>query len=77
MVTELEWIGRRALGLYLTNLILISLALAAVRVVAPILFQQMVVLVSIVIVFTISVLGLLFTAVERLPVPGARRYVFG
>ena len=77
MVTELEWVGRRALGLYLTNLILISLALAAVRAVAPILFQQMLVLVSIVIVFTISVLGLLFTAVERLPVPGARRYVFG
>ena len=77
MVTELEWMGRRALGLYLTNLISISLALAAVRAVAPVLFQQMLVLVSLVIVFTISVLGLLFTAVERLPVPGARRYVFG
>lgn len=74
---ELEWMGRRALGLYLTSLITISLALAAVQAGAPILFQQMLVLISIVIVFTIAVLWLLVVAVDRLPLPAVRRYVLG
>ena len=77
MVTELEWMGRRALGLYLTNLITISLALAVVQAAAPILLQQMLLLVATVTAFTIAVQGLMVTAVERLPVPAARRYVFG
>jgi len=77
MGSELEWMGRRALVLYLTSLITPSLALAAVGAGAPILFQQMMVLVSMVIVFTIAVLWLLVSAIERLPVPAARRYVLG
>jgi Acyltransferase family len=77
MASELEWMGRWALVLYLTSLISPTLALAAVGAGAPILFQQMMVLVSMVIVFTIAVLWLLVAAVERLPVPSARRYVLG
>jgi hypothetical protein len=77
MKTELEWMGRWAFGLYLTGHISPSLVLAAVQAGAPILFQQMLVLVSIVTVFTIAVLWLLVVGVERLLVPAARRYVLG
>jgi hypothetical protein len=77
MGPELEWMGRRALGLYLTSLISPTLALAAVQAGAPILFQHLLVLASIVMFFTIAVLWLLAAAVDRLPVPAARRYVFG
>jgi peptidoglycan/LPS O-acetylase OafA/YrhL len=77
MGTELEWMGRRALGLYLTSLIFPTLALAAVGASAPVLFNQMLVLVSIVTAFTILALRFLVLAVEQLPLPAARRYVLG
>jgi hypothetical protein len=76
MGTELEWMGRRALVIS-DQPDLPTLALAAVGASAPVLFHQMLMLVFIVTAFTILALRFLVMAVERVPLPAARRYVLG
>lgn len=72
-----EWLGRRAYGLYLSNLVWISLLLIAVRAFAIGLMDKIFLLVPVLIACTILVVGLLMAGIEKLPVRGLRRYVFG
>ena len=76
-VEVLESIGRRAYGLYLTNLVFLSLALLGIGVGLPWLFSQLLVLVPLIFVLTTLALQALIGAMERTPVPAFRRYVFG
>ncbi len=76
-VGPLESVGRRAYGLYLTNLIFLSLALLAIEAGIPWLLGQLLVLVPILFVLTTLVLQAVMGAADRTPVPAFRRYVFG
>lgn len=73
----LEQLARRAYGLYLTNLILLSIALVIIRTWFPGLFSKMLILFPILVAVTIAALWLLMVGVEKLPSPNVRRYVFG
>jgi len=73
----LESVGRRAYGLYLTNLIFLSLALLGIQAGFPWLLGQLLLLAPLLFVLTTLVLQALMSAVERTPVPMVRRYVFG
>ena len=73
----LESIGRRAYGLYLTNLIFLSLALLGIQVGLPWLLSRLLILVPLLFVLTTLALQTLIGVVERMPVPAVRRYVFG
>jgi hypothetical protein len=77
LVRQLESLGRRSYGLYLSNLILINIGLALVASLFPILFSLSIFLVVLLIIFTITVLWLLMLGSEKLPTPIIRRYVFG
>ncbi len=77
IASTLEYIGRRAFGLYLTNLIFLNLVLVAVRAVVPGLQQVLLLLVPVGFVLAVAALLGLAAAVERWPGPAAQRYVFG
>lgn len=77
LVRQLEQLGKRAYGLYLTNLIVLNLALALVHVALPWLFGQLFVLTVLLFAATLSLPQLLIALAERLPNPRAHRYVFG
>jgi peptidoglycan/LPS O-acetylase OafA/YrhL len=74
---RLEQLGKRAYGLYLTNLIVLNLALALVHAALPWLFGQLLVLAGLLFVATLILPQLLIALAERLPNPRAHRYVFG
>lgn len=76
-VEQLEQLGRSAYGLYLTNLIFISLALVFIEALARSLMGAMLLLVPIVITIAIAAPLILIKAIESSPRPIARRYVFG
>jgi peptidoglycan/LPS O-acetylase OafA/YrhL len=73
----LEQLGKRAYGLYLTNLIVLNLVLALIHALAPWAFGQLLLLTLVVFALTLTLPRLLMNAVERLPYPKAHRYVFG
>lgn len=77
VVAHFERLGRRAYGLYLTNLITLSLALAGVEAVAPRLLGAFLVLLPLLMLITVGVPYLIVAAIERLSFPGAQRWVFG
>ena len=77
MAHWLEWLGRMAYGLYLTNLTILSLCLIAVTVWVPFLFQATLILVPLLMALTIGVTAALFQIVSDSPLPKARRYLFG
>jgi peptidoglycan/LPS O-acetylase OafA/YrhL len=74
---HLEQLGRRTYGLYLTNLILLSIGLVIAEKWASSLFSIMLIFVPILVVFTISALWTLMTGTEKLPSQNVRRYLFG
>jgi peptidoglycan/LPS O-acetylase OafA/YrhL len=74
---HLEQIGKNALGLYLTNLITLSITLAIVGMLLPGLFGLLLLLIPALFIITIFAPRLLIAALARLPIPAAQRYVFG
>jgi peptidoglycan/LPS O-acetylase OafA/YrhL len=72
-----EWLGRRAYGIYLSNLIWISLLLVVVESFAVGLLRNIYLLIPILSIATVAIVGLLMAGIEKLPVRGLRRYVFG
>ncbi|HET7010130.1 MAG TPA: acyltransferase [Anaerolineales bacterium] len=76
-VRSFEYIGRRAFGLYLTNLIFLNLVLVAVQAFVPGLLQAVLVLVPLGLALTVGALVAMAAALERWPGPAAQRYVFG
>jgi peptidoglycan/LPS O-acetylase OafA/YrhL len=77
LVRLLEQLGRRSYGLYLSNLIFLTIGILLTAALGPVLFTQLLILVPLLIFFTISSLWLLMSASEKLPTPIVRRYVFG
>lgn len=76
-ISTLEQFGKRAYGLYLTNLIVLNLVLALIHALAPWAFGQLLLLTVVLFMLTLTLPRLLMTAAERLPYPKAHRYVFG
>lgn len=76
-VEALEVEGKRAYGLYLTNLVFLNVALVGVQAGLPWLVDQLLVLVPLLVLFTILAMRLLVAGLARLPVPTAQRYVLG
>jgi len=76
-VRILEQLGRRVYGLYLSNLIWISLALVLIRALMPGLLQHVLSLVPILMGITIGGVWFTMAGLEKVPVRGLRRYVFG
>jgi peptidoglycan/LPS O-acetylase OafA/YrhL len=74
---SLEALGKRAYGLYLTNLVFLNVALIAVQAGIPWLYDQLLVLVPLLIVFTMFAMRILVAGLERFPTPSAQRYVLG
>jgi len=77
LVRSLEQMGKRAFGLYLTNLISLSIALVSIQTVAPWFYHELLLLIPVLFAFTIAAPRLLMVALERWPSPAAHRYVFG
>jgi peptidoglycan/LPS O-acetylase OafA/YrhL len=73
----LEDVGKRAYGLYLTNLVFLNVALVAVQAGVPWLYDRILVLVPILVVFTVLAMRVLVAGLARLPTPTAQRYVLG
>ena len=76
-VLQLEQLGRRAYGLYLSNLIWLSLALIIVRQSVPWLMSVWIVLIPILSALTIGTVTVLMGLTERMSSPLWRRYLFG
>ena len=77
MVRGLEKIGRRAYGLYLTNLLVLDVVLLGVHLLLPWLFNDQVLLQPILLAVTLSGSLVLMDGVIRLPTRPMYRYVFG
>lgn len=73
----LEELGRRAYGIYLSNLVWLTLLLSLVATILPGLVDQMLILTPILIVLTIGLVWITMTVLERFPVRGLRRYIYG
>jgi peptidoglycan/LPS O-acetylase OafA/YrhL len=76
-VETLEAFGKRAYGLYLTNLVFLNIALVAIQAGIPWLYDQLLLLVPLLVVFTILAMQFLVAGVARLPAATAQRYVLG
>lgn len=76
-VQKFEKLGKRAYGLYLTNLISLSIALVGIRTWSAWLLGQLSLLVPVLIIFTVMIQWVLLRLLEMLPVPGIQRYAFG
>lgn len=74
---RLEQYGRKSYGLYLTNLIVISLLLAFIQVAAPWLLPHLVVVIPVLFLVTLNVSFWAMTLADRSPARLVQRYVFG
>jgi peptidoglycan/LPS O-acetylase OafA/YrhL len=77
LASRLEEYGRKSYGLYLTNLIVISLLLAGIRAAAPWLLPRLIIVIPLLFLVTLSVPFWGMTLAERPPVRLIQRYVFG
>jgi hypothetical protein len=77
LASRLEQYGKRAYGLYLTNLIALSVMLAGIKAVMPWVLPQLILLIPA--LFVIALLGpcWLMSLADRLPNRVVQRYVFG
>lgn len=73
----LEQYGRKSYGLYLTNLIVISLLLAGIRVATPWLLPHLIVVIPLLFIVTLNVPFWLMTLADRSPARLIQRFVFG
>jgi peptidoglycan/LPS O-acetylase OafA/YrhL len=76
-VRSLEMVGKRAYGLYLTNLIALTLALAGFQAMAPEMVRHLLLLTPVLIVIALAAPQILIAAIDRLPTRAIQRYVFG
>jgi peptidoglycan/LPS O-acetylase OafA/YrhL len=74
---RLEQYGRKSYGLYLTNLIVISLLLAGIQVVTPWLLPHLIVVIPVLFVVTLNVPFWVMTLAESPPARLIQRFVFG
>jgi hypothetical protein len=77
MVRELEKIGRKAYGLYLTNLLVLDVVLFGIQLLLPWLFEDQALLQPILFAVTLAGPLVLMNGVIRLPTRPVYRYVFG
>lgn len=77
LASRLEQYGRKSYGLYLTNLIVISLLLAGIQVTVPWLLPHLIVVIPVLFLVTLNVLFWIMTLAERSPARLMQRYVFG
>jgi hypothetical protein len=77
MVRELEKIGRKAYGLYLTNLLVLDVVLLGTQLLLPWLFEDQALLQPILFAVTLAGPLVLMNGVIRLPTRPVYRYVFG
>jgi peptidoglycan/LPS O-acetylase OafA/YrhL len=73
----LEQYGSKSYGLYLTNLIVLSLLLAGIQVAAPWLLPHLIIVIPVLFVVTLHVPYWLMTLADRSPARLIQRYVFG
>jgi peptidoglycan/LPS O-acetylase OafA/YrhL len=74
---RLEQYGRKSYGLYLTNLIVLSLLLAGIQVAIPWLLPHLIVVIPVLFFVTLNVPFWVMTLVERQPTRLIQRFVFG
>lgn len=77
LANRLEQYGRKSYGLYLTNLIVISLLLAGIQVAAPGLLPHLIVVIPVLFFVTLNVPFWVMTLADRSPARLIQRYVFG
>ena len=73
----LEQYGRKSYGLYLTNLIVLSLLLAGIQVAAPWLLPHLILVIPLLFLGTLNLPFWVMTLAERSPARLIQRYVFG
>ena len=76
-VRQLELVGKRAYGLYLTNLTVLYIALTIFHAAIPALLGIPFVLFPILFILALGIPLVLMSSMERLPNHGVYRYVFG
>jgi hypothetical protein len=77
LASRLEQYGRKSYGLYLTNLIAISLLLAGIRAVAPWLLPHLIIVIPVLFLVTLNLPFWVMTRAERQPTRLIQRFVFG
>lgn len=77
LASRLEQYGSKSYGLYLTNLIVISLLLAGIQVAAPWLLPHLIVVIPVLFLVTLNLPFWVMTLAERSPARLIQRYVFG
>jgi peptidoglycan/LPS O-acetylase OafA/YrhL len=74
---RIEQYGTKSYGLYLTNLIVISLLLAGMQIAAPWLLQHLIVVIPVLFFVTLHLPFWVMTLADRSPARLIQRYVFG
>lgn len=77
LASRIEQYGSKSYGLYLTNLIVISLLLAGIQVATPWLLPHLIVVIPILFFVTLNVPFWIMTLADRSPARLIQRYVFG
>ena len=77
IVRQLEFLGKRAYGLYLTNLVVLNFLLYTLQWTIPKILDIYLLLVPVLITLTLVVQLVLMRQFERIPKPGVYRLVFG
>lgn len=77
LASRLEQYGGKSYGLYLTNLIVISLLLAGIQVAVPWLLPHLIVVIPVLVLVTLNVPFWVMTLADRSPARLIQRYVFG
>jgi peptidoglycan/LPS O-acetylase OafA/YrhL len=77
LASRLEQYGRKSYGLYLTNLIVISLLLAGIQVAIPWLLPHLIVVIPVLFIVTLNVPFWVMTLADRSPARLIQQYVFG
>jgi peptidoglycan/LPS O-acetylase OafA/YrhL len=76
-VRSFELLGKRAYGIYLTNLLVLDILLTLIQAIAPNLLGYTLLILPILGALTIYLPISLMAAVERIPKAGFYRFVFG
>jgi peptidoglycan/LPS O-acetylase OafA/YrhL len=77
LVQVWEWLGRRAYALYLSNLIWISILLLISQALTPFILRYVAIEIIFVMALTIMIVWILMELIEKIPIRGLRRYIFG
>jgi hypothetical protein len=77
MVRELEYVGKRAYGLYLTDLIVIDTSLLIIRAFLPWMIMYQIILQPLLFSLALTIPLSLMNGIESLPKRSVYRYVFG